>query len=117
MRGIDDLTLGEIKQLTNLFGRGAMNDCPGPWKIGQVYFIRTVTHHLSGRLIEVWPNELVLEDAAWIADDGRYHQCIADGASAMLDIEPLPDGKTMVIGRGALIDAVPVAWDPPREVK
>src|SRR3990167_4090803 len=44
----------------------------GPWKIGKCYLIRTVTMIDTGRLVEVTEQELVLEDAAWIADTGRF---------------------------------------------
>ena len=42
-----------------------------PYNIGANYFIRTVTHHHTGKLVQVTSQELVLVDAAWIADDGR----------------------------------------------
>lgn len=40
------------------------------WEIGANYFIRTVTHHYTGRLIHIDERELVLESCAWIADNG-----------------------------------------------
>lgn len=74
------------------------------WKIGENYFIRTVTHIDIGKLIAVTPQELVLMDAAWIADTGRFEQCVKDGS--LDEVEPYPDGEPVIIGRGALIDAV-----------
>lgn len=86
-----------------------------PYEIGQAYFIRTVTHHYTGRLVEVWPLELVLTDAAWIADDGRFHTAVATGAFS--EVEPFPDGARVVIGRGSLLDAVAIPFALPRTVK
>src|SRR5437016_2334962 len=82
----------------------------GRWQIGQPYFIRTVTHHLTGRLVDVTEQELWLDDAAWIADDGRFAQAVATGEFA--EVEPFPSGLTVAVGRGALIDAVQIKAVP-----
>ena len=74
-----------------------------PWCIGQNYFVRTVTHHYTGRLIAVYPLELVLIDAAWIADDGRFMQAVATGN--FNEVEPYPDTHEVIVGRGAVLDA------------
>ena len=73
------------------------------WTIGKIYLIRTVTMIDVGRLIEVTSQELVLEDAAWIADTGRFMDALR--SENFLEVEPFPDGK-VIIGRGAVIDAV-----------
>lgn len=86
-----------------------------PYKIGENYFIRTVTHHYTGRLTEVYENELVIVDAAWIADDGRYTEAVKSGA--FNDIEPYPDGREVVIGRGAIVDACVIEFPLPRKQK
>ena len=78
----------------------------GRWQIGKPYFIRTVTHHLTGRLVEVSEHELWLEDAAWIPDDGRFAQAVEKGEFS--EVEPFPSGLTVAVGRGSLIDAVPI---------
>lgn len=80
-----------------------------PWKIGENYFIRTVTHHLTGRLVAVHPIELVLEDAAWIADDGRFADALAKNAFA--EVEPFPDGE-VIVGRTSVIDATQISKLP-----
>jgi hypothetical protein len=60
-----------------------------PFNIGANYFIRTVTHYHTGRLVEVTENELVLEDAAWIANSGRF----ADAPRPIIT-RPLGKGST-----------------------
>lgn len=65
-------------------------------------FIRTVTHHYTGRLVAVHEKELVLEDVAWIADSGRFADALKSGN--FNEVEPFPDGPR-IIGRGAVIDA------------
>lgn len=85
-----------------------------PYDVGSNYFIRTVTHHYTGKLVEVWPNELVLESVAWIADDGRFAQAVATGSFS--DVEPFPDGR-VIIGRGSIVDAVTIPFALPRSQK
>lgn len=84
------------------------------WKIGSAYLIRTVTMIQTGRLIAVSEHELVLEDAAWIADTGRFSDALRGGAFA--EVEPFPDGE-VIVGRGAIIDACALPFALPREKK
>jgi hypothetical protein len=86
-----------------------------PYKVGENYFIRTVTHHHTGRLMEVYDKEIVLKDASWIAVDGRFADVIASGNYE--EIEPFPDGKDIIIGRGAIIDAFIIDHPLPRKQK
>lgn len=71
-------------------------------EIGKSYFIRTVTHYFTGRLIWVGDKEIVLEDAAWIADTGRFHQFVA--GTSVNEVEPFPKGSQVVVGRGSIVD-------------
>ena len=84
-----------------------------PYEIGKGYFIRTVTHYLTGRVVSVGQQEIVLEDAAWVADTGRYADAIK--TAQFREVEPYPSGK-LIIGRGAVIDAVRID-KLPREQK
>lgn len=77
-----------------------------PYTIGENYQIRTVTMALTGRLSAVFPDELVLEDAAWVADLGRFTQATA--TAEYVEVEPFPAGKQVIVGRNALIDAVTI---------
>ena len=84
------------------------------WEMGQKYFIRTVTHHITGRLVGIDTHELVLEDAAWIADDGRFADALKNGT--FKEVEPFPDGM-VVVGRGSIIDGCYWNHELPREQK
>jgi hypothetical protein len=99
---IDDLTIGQAKQLAALLGMQPAASSAAPYEVGKCYFIRTVTHHYTGRLVAVHPQELVLEDAAWIASDGRFAQALNTGV--LEEVEPFPAGQ-VVIGRGSIVDA------------
>lgn len=107
---IDKLTIGEVRQLVNLFG-GKLDSTPSvhAYEIGKNYLIRTVTMIDTGRLVAVTEHELVLEDAAWIADTGRFAQAVAKAEFG--EVEPFPEGR-VIIGRGAIIDAVQITTIP-----
>lgn len=109
---IDNLTIKEAKELTNLFGNTANK--PHPYKIGENYLIRTVTMIDVGRLEAVHDQELVLSSAAWIAETERWADCLKDGK--LKEVEPFPDGE-VIIGRGSIIDAVIWTKKLPREQK
>lgn len=80
-----------------------------PYEIGQVYLIRTVTMIDTGRVVRVTPQEIVLSEAAWIADTGRF----ADALQRVTfnEVEPFPDGE-VIVGRGAVVDACKIATAP-----
>lgn len=88
-------------------------DSDGPWKIGANYLIRTVTMTNTGRLVAVYDHELALEDAAWIADTGRFSDNLV--SCEFSEVEPFPSGQ-VIIGRGSIIDAVQIK-DLPMEQK
>ncbi len=98
---INDLTLGQIQQLTSMFG--AQKTDNSAWEIGKNYLIRTVTMIDTGRLIGVTQQELILEDAAWIPDTGRFSDAVK--SCAFGEVEPFPSGK-VILGRGSIIDAI-----------
>lgn len=99
---IDDLTIGEAKKLAGMFNE---KEDDHPFEIGAIYLIRTVTMTDTGRLLRVTPMELVLEEAAWIADTGRFSDALKK--LSFNEVEPFPDGE-VIIGRGAIIDAVKI---------
>jgi hypothetical protein len=55
--------------------------------VGENFFFRTVTYHLTGRVKKVIGNILQLEEAAWIADSGRFMQAIKEGK--LNEVEPV----------------------------
>lgn len=85
----------------------------GVWKLGQAYFIRTVTMYLTGRLIKIEPQELVLEEAAWIADTGRFSDAMKTGSFS--EVEPF--NGPIIVGRGSIVDAQEWALILPKEKK
>lgn len=82
-----------------------------PWGVGEAWFFRTVTHHHTGRIKEICGKFLVLEDAAWIADDGRFRDCIEYGTPA--EVEPI-EGE-FILNTDSLVDATKWKHPLPRE--
>lgn len=61
--------------------------------VGRDYLIRTVTHYYTGRLVWVGDKEIVIEDATWVADTGRFNEN---------EVEPYPKGMFIIVGRGSI---------------
>ena len=114
---IDDLTLGQIKEIKNLIGGEVAANKPHPYVIGENYLIRTVTFIQLGKLIAVYDQELVLDQAAWIADTGRFHNALKDGIDKLSNAEIEPFLKEAIVGRGALVDACIYTHKLPQEQK
>ena len=122
MIDIDNLTIGEARKLAATLApfcsgasRGTAASIPDhPYPVGEAVFIRAVPMHYTGRLVRVTAGELVLEDAAWVADSGRFHQALMNGT--LKEVEPYPDGE-VVVPRGALIDVSRWLHELPRSPK
>lgn len=119
MLDIESLTLGQIRAIQALalgvpsIAASPPPIPPSPYNIGDAVFIRTVTYHYTGRISAIYPGEIMLADAAWIADSGRFHVALATGA--LSEVEPYPAG--VVISRGAIVDVSPWAHPLPRNAK
>ena len=60
--------------------------------VGEKYFFRTVTYHMTGRVRKIIGSIIELENAAWIADSGRFMNAIKDGI--LSEVEPV--GKAYI---------------------
>ena len=116
----EELTVADLLELREMLGAfPTPREMPythndAAWEIGKPYLIRTVTMINTGRMVAVTPQELVLEDAAWIADTGRFSDALVSGD--FNEVEPYPEGR-VIIGRGAVVDAVQLSAALPRAQK
>ena len=81
--------------------------------IGNKYFIRTATYHVVGKLVNIYKNELVLSNASWIADSGRFNAALVSGNFE--EIEPFVND--VIVSRGGIIDATEWTHELPSKVK
>lgn len=80
-------------------------------EIGKSYMIRSVTHYYVGKLAEITDEEYVLENASWVADTGRFSDCLKEGNFS--ELEPFVD--PVYVNRGGIIDKTLWNHDLPRE--
>ncbi len=83
-----------------------------PFKIGKSYFIRTVTYHLTGRVKEIVGKFIILEEAAWIADSGRFSTALKSGEFD--EVEPVEDA---IVNTDTISDAFEIRYSLPRKQK
>ena len=83
-----------------------------PFKIGKSYFIRTATYHSIGKIKAIAGHFIVLSDASWIADSGRFSQAIKYGK--LDEVEPVNEA---IINIDGIIDAFEWKHSLPREQK
>ena len=105
---LDELTFRQIKELRAVFeGVSAKTPktsvSPQFFTIGESYFIRSVTYHYTGRVAAVTDQGIVLEEAAWIADSGRFTPALEKGS--FYEVEPYPSDVQVHINMGAIVDA------------
>ena len=104
---INDLTIGQAKELTKLFG--SADSQINPFTVGKKYLIRTVTHIQTGECVSIIGAFVILKTAAWIADTGRFHDCLTKGI--FNEVEPYPNEVT--VNTLSIIDFVEFAHELP----
>ena len=83
-----------------------------PFEIGKAYLIRTETYHQIGILKEIIGDFLVFKDASWVADSGRFSDCLSKGSFNEVEyVGP------MLINMTAIVDAFPWENKVPKETK
>lgn len=100
----NELLLELIKLAMNGKTNEVKND--SPFVIGKNYHVRTVTMAIAGKLKAVYPQELVFENASWVADTGRFNEYLKD-TSKLKENEPFMND--VIVGRGALIDCTEIS--------
>ncbi len=81
--------------------------------VGKNVFIQTVTHHYTGKLVKASGDIVVLENACWIADDGRLNEAMKD-TSKFNEVEPFHNPIKLNTGSFLLLTEIE---NLPKEVK
>lgn len=113
---IEDLTIKQIRELSSVLNlASAPQSTPKrlPVAIGEKLFVWTVTAHYTGRVTAVSEEEIELDEAAWIADDGRLSDALKTGN--FNEVEPFP-GR-IVLNRGSFLHYERFEHELPRSQK
>lgn len=96
---IDELTIGQAKEISSLFP--ADGDAQTPFKVGKAYLIRTVTYATVGVVDGITGGFLEMSSASWVADTGRFYDALVNGA--LSEVEPFPNG--VIVAIASIVDA------------
>jgi hypothetical protein len=103
-----ELSLQDLKALIGVESK----ENPFRRWMGKNVFIRTVTFHYTGLLADTEGKSCaILENAAWIADDGRLTEAMATGEFSEVEIYKYPIG----INWGAVLDITEIDKLPDRQ--
>ena len=94
-----------MSDLRDLLGASSPSAQPLPFKVGDKLFVRTVTYFMTGQVREIVGAFLVMEQAAWVADTGRFMDAL--DSSNFSEVEPFPSGSA-ILNTNAIIDASPI---------
>jgi len=92
-----ELSISDIRDLIS----GQTIPQESPFKIGDCLFIRTVTYHLTGKVIAKCGKFITLEKAAWIADSGRFYNSLKD--EKFDEVEPFCNN--VIVNTDCIVDA------------
>lgn len=94
---IESLTLKELREIQSLLG--AKQPAKIPLSVGDRVFIRTVTLYYTGQIKQIIGQWLVLSEASWIADTGRFHDFLREGKcneyESFIDDVKIPMGSVI----------------------
>lgn len=111
---LDELTLGQIKEIKELFAAGQTKQSH-IYPVGKNVIVRTVTMIFTGKLEQVTDTDLVLTQCSWIPETDRYADFVASGK--VNECEPYGDDLLVYINRGALLDMCELRAPLPRTQK
>lgn len=103
---MNDIQINDLLSILKLM-KGTEKQPDSMWNLGKNYFIRTVTMHLTGKLVSITDKELLLENASWIADSGRFYDALKTGEFS--EVEPFVNN--VIVNRNSVIDAT--IWSHP----
>lgn len=113
MEPIDDLDMALVEADETLRTEGEVK-AGEMLEVGKNYIVFTPAVTLVGKLAALTAWELKLDEAAWVADTGRYHQAFSQGFSQDINSEVEPTGTFAVISRAAVVYCVPYKHPLPK---
>lgn len=80
--------------------------------VGEKWFFRTVTYHMTGEVKKIVGRFVYLKNAAWIADSGRFMEAIKNGT--LNEVEPVGEA---FLNLDTVVDFFPWKHKLPNEQK
>lgn len=102
---INDLTLGEVKEINNLVSHSAFENNNYKYIKGQKICIRGVTMIYTGIVEEDLNDAVVLSSACWIADTGRWSEFLKNPEKNVSESEMYPENTKIPIFKGIITDS------------
>lgn len=86
-------------------------------EIGKNYFIRSVTYHYVGKLVQIDEKGIWLEQCSWIADSGRFHDALHHGIDKNSDSEIEPFLSVVYLNGDSVVDMTEYLHQLPKKQK
>ena len=83
------------------------------YEIGRKYMIRTVTMIQLGEVTKITGRSIVMKDACWVADTGRFSEALKTGV--LKEVEMF--AKPVIVSFGAIVDATEWGSELPTKTK
>jgi len=106
------------KELLNELSDGNIKSSDLPFEVGEAYFFRTVTYHTVAKVKKIVGNFLILDEASWIADSGRFGEFINDGKvyeSTATEVEPIE--VPVILNTNSIVDSFVWRHPLPKKLK
>lgn len=99
--------LEQLLKLVDLMGGDEKTtSTDSPFKVGENYHIRTVTMAIAGTVKSVDDKFIVMSNASWVADTGRFNIYLKDTSNVS---ENEPFKHDVIVGIGAIVDATKIS--------
>jgi hypothetical protein len=97
--------------ITDLLNNDRANNEESPstkplFQTGEKYFIRTVTYHTVGVCVDVVDGFVVLKNAMWVADSGKFANALKEGFEKQSNSELEPFPSFVYINISSIVDFV-----------
>lgn len=113
MKILEEMKLKDVIQLVGCLQGNKSESQKSFFEVGVSYFIRTVTMYLVGTIKNISGKEILMENAAWIADSGRFYDALKTGT--LNEVEPFI--QDVIVNRDCIVDATIWTHNLPLEQK
>lgn len=108
---IDNMTIAEFRELQNML---APKESELPFKPGEKWLFRSVTHYLVGEVVKVWGGQIIeLRNASWVADTGRFSEAMKSGKLEEVEHQE----HRCMFNAGSMVDSFEWTFKLPEETK